>query len=30
MARWLVGEHVMTEHECLGRRQAPESVGLAA
>jgi hypothetical protein len=29
-ARRLVGEYVMTEHECLGRRQAPGAVGLAA
>jgi hypothetical protein len=29
-ARRLVGEHVMTEHECLGRRIAPGAVGLAA
>lgn len=28
--RRLVGEHLMTEHECLGRRVAPEPVGLAA
>ena len=29
-ARRLVGEHMMTEHECLGRQKAPEAVGLAA
>ena len=28
--RRLVGEYVMTEHECLSRRKPPEPVGLAA
>lgn len=29
-ARRLVGEYVMTEHECVWNRQAPEAVSLAA
>ena len=29
-ARRLVGEYVMTEHECMGARTAPRSVALAA
>ena len=28
-ARRMVGQYVMTEHDCLARRQTPEPIGMA-